>query len=61
VHAQQHWAALARYLVWSAAAALLAWLCVHTLFAHAPLIARLATGAIVSALVYAPFNLRRRP
>jgi len=60
VHAQQHWAALGRYLVWSAAAALLAWLCVHALFVHAPLIARLATGAIMIALVYAPFNLRRR-
>jgi O-antigen/teichoic acid export membrane protein len=61
VHAQQHWGALGRYLAWSAGAALTAWLCVHALFAHAPLPARLAAGAIVLALVYAPFNLRRRP
>ena len=60
VRAQQHWSALARYLVWSAAAAAIAWLCVHALFAHAPLLARLAAGAIVMALVYAPFNLRWR-
>src|SRR4051812_31218393 len=60
VHAQQYWAALGRYLVWSAGAALTAWLCVHALFAHASLLARLAAGAIVIALVYAPFNLRSR-
>jgi len=60
VRAQQHWAALARYLAWSAAAALAAWLCVHALFAHAPLLARLAAGASVVALIYAPFNLRPR-
>jgi deoxycytidine triphosphate deaminase len=33
---------------------------VHALFAHASLPARLAAGAIVIALVYAPFNLRSR-
>ena len=60
VHAQQHWAALGRCLLWSAGAALIAWLCVHALFAHAPLIARLAAGALIVALVYAPFNLRRQ-
>ncbi|HET7366183.1 MAG TPA: oligosaccharide flippase family protein [Burkholderiales bacterium] len=61
VHAQQHWSALARCLVWSAAAALTAWLCVHALFAHAPLLVRLAAGAVVITLIYAPFNLRHRP
>jgi len=61
LRAQQHWSQLARYLAWSAAAAFIAWLSVLALFAHAPLLARLAAGATVIALVYAPFNVRRRP
>jgi O-antigen/teichoic acid export membrane protein len=59
--AQQQWAALGRHLAWTAGATAAAWLCAHALFAHAPLLARLAAGATVIALIYAPFNLRRQP
>ncbi|TMH23320.1 MAG: hypothetical protein E6H63_18210, partial [Betaproteobacteria bacterium] len=59
VRAQQHWRSLARHLLWTAAATAAAWLVVRWLFAGSPHIVRLAAGAVVIALIYAPFNLRR--
>lgn len=59
VRAQQHWAALARHFLWTAAATAVAALAVHVFFGSAPHAVRLAAGAIVVALVYAPFNLRQ--
>jgi O-antigen/teichoic acid export membrane protein len=58
VRAQQHWAALGRHFFWTAAATVVASLAVHLFFGSAPHAVRLAAGAIIVALVYAPFNLR---
>ena len=60
VRSLQHWRSLARSLVCTAAATALAWLAVHWLFAASPHLVRLAAGASLIALLYAPFNLRRR-
>jgi len=59
VRAQQHWGALGRYFIWTAASTAVAWLAVHWFFGPAAHLERLALGAIVVALIYAPFNLRR--
>ena len=59
VRAQQDWGALVRHFAWTAAATAVASLIVHLFFGSATHVARLAAGAIVVALVYAPFNLRR--
>ena len=61
VRSQQHWRSLARSLLCATAATALAWLAVHWLFAASPHIVRLAAGASLIALLYAPFNLRRGP
>jgi O-antigen/teichoic acid export membrane protein len=59
VRAQQHWGALARHFLWTVAATAVAALAVHLFLGSAPHAVRLAVGAIVVALVYAPFNLRQ--
>jgi len=59
VRAQQHWQSLGRSFAWSAAAGFVAWLVVHFFFAGAPHIVRLAVGAAVLGVVYAPGNLRK--
>lgn len=59
VHAQQDWGALARHFAWTAAATAAASLMVHLAFSSAGHVVRLAAGAIVVALIYVPFNLRR--
>jgi O-antigen/teichoic acid export membrane protein len=59
VRTQQHWATLGRHFVWTVAATAVASLVVHLFFGSAAHLVRLAVGAIVVALVYAPFNLRR--
>src|SRR5258708_28636912 len=60
VREQQHWASLGRHLLWTVVAALAAWLAVHTLFAGAPPIARLAVGASVLVAIYGATNWRNR-
>ena len=50
---------LGRYFIWTAASTAVAWLAVHWFFGPAAHLERLALGAIVVALIYAPFNLRR--
>ena len=60
VRAQQHWRTLGRHLACTLLAATGAWLCAHYLFGASPLVVRLAVGAIVMALIYAPLNLRRQ-
>jgi O-antigen/teichoic acid export membrane protein len=55
----QDWRALGVSLAAAAASAALAWLFVHRFLAEAPPLARLAAGAVVLALAYAPLNLRR--
>jgi O-antigen/teichoic acid export membrane protein len=61
IREQQHWGTLARHLLWTIFAGACAWLAVHELLAHAPLIVRLLAGATVGAAIYAPFNLRKKP
>jgi len=58
VRAQQHWGALGRHFLWTAVATMVASLVAHLFFPAAPHAVRLVIGAIVVALVYAPFNLR---
>ena len=57
---QQHWEELGRHFAWTAAAAAIAWLMVHFLFAGAHHLVRLAAGAAVLAVVYGVANLRGR-
>ena len=59
VRAQQHWGILARHLAWTIVAAVVAWAFVHAFFVGSPLVVRLAVGAMLMALIYAPFNFRR--
>ena len=56
---QQHWSSLGRYLLWSAGAALTAWLTVHYLFPGTPHIVRLIIGAAVIGTLYAAGNWKR--
>jgi hypothetical protein len=59
VREQQHWASLARHLLWSVIATLGAWLVAHHLFAGSPIAVRLAMGGAVLAAVYGAVNWRR--
>jgi O-antigen/teichoic acid export membrane protein len=59
VREQQHWRALARYLIWAVLATLAAWLVGDKLFAASPIVVQLAMAAIVLAVVYGAANWKR--
>jgi O-antigen/teichoic acid export membrane protein len=59
VRAQQHWGTLAKHLAWTFASGAIAWLFVHAFFGESPYAVRIAVGAMLMALIYLPFNLRR--
>jgi O-antigen/teichoic acid export membrane protein len=56
----QDWGALARSAALAAACAALAWILVHHILAQAGPMTRVAAGATILALVYAPIQFRKK-